>query len=173
MILALLCGGPLHGYDLKRAYDQRLPQAKPAAFGQIYATLGRLERDGLVAPSGRDRAGGPDRVAYTITATGHAALDTWLSQTEPPSPHVTSALLTKVTVALLVAGEDSARRYLIAQRQAHVTRLREYTRLKTEPAVRFVDLLAADYAIAHLDADLQWLRTTLDRVTDLHREVAG
>ncbi len=173
VLLGLLCAGPLHGYELKRAHDQRMPQAKPVAFGQVYATLGRLERDGLVTPSGQDRDGGPDRTAYEITAPGRGVLDSWLGEVEPPAPHVTSALLTKVTVALLAAGEQRARGYLIAQRAAHTERLREYTRLKTGPGIRFADLIAADYAIAHLDADLRWLQTTLDRVADLHREVTG
>ena len=68
VLLGLLAGGPRHGYDLKRSHDQRLPQAKPLAYGQVYATLGRLERDGLVAPAGHDRDGGPDRTSYRLTA---------------------------------------------------------------------------------------------------------
>jgi DNA-binding PadR family transcriptional regulator len=171
VILGLLCAGPLHGYELKRAHDQRMPQAKPAAFGQVYASLGRLERDGLITPSGHDQAGGPERTAFGITEAGRVALDGWLGEIEPPAPHVTSALLTKVTVALLAAGEQRARTYLTAQRHAHAARLREYTRLKTEKGIRFADLIAADYAIAHLNADLVWLQTTLDRVADLRREV--
>ncbi|WP_345635854.1 PadR family transcriptional regulator [Rugosimonospora acidiphila] len=173
VILGLLCAGPLHGYELKRAHDQRMPRAKPAAFGQVYASLGRLERDGMVTPSGHDRAGGPERTAFDITEQGRVALDAWLGEVEPPAPHVTSALLTKVTVALLVAGEQRGRAYLIAQRQAHASRLREYTQLKTADGIGFADLIAADYAIAHLDADLRWLQTTLDRVAQLHLEVTG
>jgi DNA-binding PadR family transcriptional regulator len=173
VVLGLLSAGSLHGYELKRAHDQRMPQAKPAAFGQVYATLGRLERDGLVTPSGHDQGGGPERTAYGVTEQGRAALDVWLGEVEPPAPYVTSALLTKVTIALLSRGEQRARAYLIAQRQAHATRLREYTRLKTDAGVRFADLIAADYAIAHLDADLRWLQTTLDRVAELRQEVAG
>jgi DNA-binding PadR family transcriptional regulator len=170
VLLGLLSAGPLHGYELKRAHDERMPQGKPVAFGQVYATLGRLERDGLVAPAGSDRAGGPDRTSFGITVPGRDALEAWLDEIEPPAPHVTGALLTKVTVALLAGGAQRARGYLIAQRAAHVQRLREYTALKNTPGVRFADLIAADYAIAHLDADLRWLQTTLDRVAHLHGE---
>ena len=173
MLLGLLTRGPLHGYELKRAYDHRLPQAKPLGFGQVYATLGRLERDGFVTADDRDQAGGPERTAFGITEPGVAELDGWLGAVEPPSPHVTSALLTKVTVALLAAGEQRARDYLVAQRAAHTTRLREYTKMKSDPGARFSDVIAADYAIAHLDADLRWLRTTLDRVAELRQEIAG
>ncbi|MEV0214052.1 PadR family transcriptional regulator [Micromonospora sp. NPDC050695] len=171
VLLGLLAGGSRHGYDLKRAHDERLPRARPLAFGQVYATLGRLQRDGLVAAAGQDRAAGPDRTTYALTGEGRATLDRWLSTVEPPMPYVASTLFTKVVVALLAADVDRARSYLIAQRGAHTARLRELTAVKADPAATLSDVVAADFAIAHLDADLRWLRATLDRVADWHREV--
>jgi DNA-binding PadR family transcriptional regulator len=171
VLLGLLVAGSRHGYELKRAHDERLPRARPLAFGQVYATLGRLRRDGLVAPAGQEREGGPDRTAYTLTGEGRAALDRWLAEVEPPMPYVSSTLFAKVVVALLVADVDRARDYLVAQRRAHADRLRELTAAKTAPAATVDDVVAADFAIAHLDADLRWLHTTLDRVADWHREV--
>jgi DNA-binding PadR family transcriptional regulator len=171
VLLGLLVRRPQHGYELKQAYDAVLRQSKPLAFGQVYATLGRLERDGLVAPHGSDRAGGPERRSFALTEKGRSDLDGWLGQVESPAPYVTSTLLAKVMVALIVAGDEQARAYLIAQRQAHTERLREMTRLKTDPSASAGDVIAADYAIVHLDADLRWLATTLERVTDLYREV--
>ncbi|GIJ79478.1 DNA-binding transcriptional regulator, PadR family [Micromonospora phaseoli] len=161
----------MHGYELKRAYDQRLPQVRPLAFGQVYATLGRLLRDGLVASTGPERLTGPDRTAYSLTKDGRVTLERWLGTVEPPMPYVNSALFAKVVVALLVVDVEQARAYLIAQRQAHTDRLRELTALKTAPSATVDEVVAADYAIAHLDADLRWLRTTLERVADWHREV--
>jgi DNA-binding PadR family transcriptional regulator len=171
VLLGLLAGGPRHGYDLKRSHDQRLPQAKPLAYGQVYSTLGRLQRDGLVTTAGHDRDGGPDRTSYRLTPKGEAALDAWLAAVEPPAPHVASTLFAKVVVAVLVAGADRAREYLVAQRRAHADRLRELTAVKTDPAASLGDVVAADYAIVHLDADLRWVQNTLERVADLHREV--
>ncbi|WP_422753783.1 PadR family transcriptional regulator [Micromonospora sp. WMMD708] len=171
VLLGLLAAGSRHGYELKRAHDTRLPRAKPLAFGQVYATLGRLQRDGLVVSAGQDREAGPDRTAYTLTDQGRAALTGWLAAVEPPMPYVTSALFTKVAVALLVADLNAARSYLIAQARAHTERLRELTAVKTAPASTLADVVAVDYVIAHLDADLRWLRTTLTRVADWHREV--
>ncbi|MFI5934781.1 PadR family transcriptional regulator [Actinoplanes sp. NPDC051494] len=171
VLLGLLAAGPRHGYELKRAHDERLPQAKPLAFGQVYATLGRLERDGLVEQSGQDRDGGPDRTSYVLTAAGRAHLDAWLSAVEPPAPYVTSALFAKVVVSLLASGERTTTGYLVAQRAAHTARLRELTAIKTDRDAGVGDVVAADYAIAHLDADLRWLQTTLLRVADLHHEV--
>ncbi|WP_433530848.1 PadR family transcriptional regulator [Micromonospora sp. CA-263727] len=171
VLMGLLAGGTKHGYELKRAHDERLPQARPLAFGQVYATLGRLLRDGLVAAAGQERLAGPDRTAYALTEEGRAALDRWLDTVEPPMPHVNSVLFAKVVVALLAADVDRARAYLIAQRRAHTDRLRELTALKTARSATVDDIVAADYAIAHLDADLRWLHTTLERVADWHQEV--
>ncbi|MFV2096598.1 PadR family transcriptional regulator [Micromonospora sp. LOL_013] len=171
VLLGLLSRGPRHGYELKRDHDQRLPRAKPIAFGQVYATLGRMQRDGLVEQARRDRAAGPDRTSYTLTDAGRTALDGWLDAVEPPAPYVTSALLAKVVVALLIDDPQRARRYLAAQRAAHAARIRELTRTKTAPDATLGEIVAADYAINHLDADLRWLDTTVGRVADLHREV--
>ncbi|MFG2047706.1 PadR family transcriptional regulator [Micromonospora sp. NPDC048935] len=171
VLLGLLAAGSRHGYELKRAHDERLPRARPLAFGQVYATLGRLERDGLVATAGQDRAAGPDRTAYALTDQGWATLDQWLTTVEPPMPYVASTLFAKVVVALLVADVDRARSYLIAQRAAHTARLRELTAVKVDPTATLSDVVAVDYAITHLDADLRWLHATLGRVSDWHREV--
>jgi DNA-binding PadR family transcriptional regulator len=171
VLLGLLAGGAKHGYDLKRAHDARMPQAKPLAFGQVYATLARLQRDGLVEASGQDQAGGPERTSFSLTEAGRAALAGWLAEVEPPMPHVTNALFAKVLVALLAADEATARDYLTRQRSAHTGRIRELTKLKLRPEGPVGDVIAADYAIAHVDADLRWLETTLGRVTELNREV--
>jgi DNA-binding PadR family transcriptional regulator len=171
VLLGLLAGGPRHGYDLKRAHDERLPQAKPLAYGQVYATLGRLERDGLVEQSSREQDGGPERTSYVLTDLGRQRLDEWLAGIEPPAPYVTSTLFDKVVVALLAAGADRAREYLIAQRAAHMSRMRELTTAKSAHGATVGDVVAADYALGHLDADLRWLQTTLARVAELQKEV--
>ncbi|MBE1486846.1 helix-turn-helix transcriptional regulator [Plantactinospora soyae] len=172
VLLGLLSSGPKHGYELKRAYDRSLPNAKPLAFGQVYATIGRLERDGLVERAGQDRDGGPDRVAYALTDLGRQSLDEWLGAVEPPAPYVSSVLLAKVVVALLTADSDRAGTYLADQRAAHTARLRELTRSKHESTANIGDVITADFAIAHLDADLRWLRTTLERVGEMHQETS-
>jgi DNA-binding PadR family transcriptional regulator len=171
-VLGLLATGARHGYELKREHDARLPMAKPLAFGQVYATLVRLVRDGLIEELASERVGGPDRTAYALTERGRAELVKWLSTVEPPAPHVNSVLFLKVVLAVLVNGEATARQYLTAQRQAHGARLRELTAVKTQPGASLADVLSADYAIAHLGADLRWIETTLARVAGLSQEVA-
>lgn len=165
VLLGLLAAGPKHGYELKHAHDERLPRARPLAFGQVYTTLGRLERDGFVQTAGREQAGGPERTTYEITERGREELTGWLDGFELPAPYVNSALLARVVVALLLADVERARAYLVAQRGAHLARLRELTAVKTGPGAALGSVIAVDFAIVHLDADLRWLQTTLDRVT--------
>ncbi len=172
MLLGLLSRGQRHGYDLKREHDECFPAARPLAFGQVYATLDRLQRQGLVGAVAVQRVVGPDRTVYEVTDAGRVELDAWLVDVESPSPHVTNPLAVKSTMALLVGDDECAADYLRRQRNAHLARMREYTRRKTDPAASLHEVLAADYAISHLDADLRWLETALERVSELKKEMS-
>jgi DNA-binding PadR family transcriptional regulator len=169
VLLGLLSRGPRHGYDLKREHDARFPQAKPLPPGQVYATLGRLLRDDLVNQDGSEPGDGPDRRPYSLTPAGEKRLQAWLEELEPPAPYVVNELFTKVVVALLVGA--GAEDYLEAQRGEHLSRMRELTALKTSPDATLSDVLAADYALSHLDADVRWLDTTRQRLAALATEV--
>ncbi len=173
VLMGLLSTRERHGYDLKKDHDERFPAARPLAFGQVYATLERLRKKGHVEAVEIERVEGPDRTVYRLTGDGRAALAEWLSEVEKPSPFVSNPLATKATIALLVADEATAADYLRRQRDAHLARMREYTRLKTDPQASIAEVLGADYAIAHLDADLRWLDTALDRIAALDRSLAS
>lgn len=170
--MGLLVSGERHGYDLKREHDQVFAGAKPLAFGQVYATLERLQKKQHVEAVEVERVDGPDRTVFALTEAGRAELDEWLAVVEPPAPHVANPLAIKATIALLVGDQQQARRYLGEQRTAHLDRMRDYTKLKTDPATGLAEVLAADYAIAHLDADLRWLDLALDRITQLAASIA-
>lgn len=171
LVLGLLARGERHGYDLKREHDLRFPSARPLAYGQIYATLERMQRQGLVDAVSRERVDGPDRTTFRMTRQGRKELTTWLAEVETPAPFVTNLFATKVTLALLTGDEGAAADYLRRQRQAHLARMRDYTRVKTDPESSLSQVLAADYALSHLDADLRWMETALDRVTGLTEEM--
>jgi DNA-binding PadR family transcriptional regulator len=168
-LLGLLEREASHGYELKRAYDHRFGQDKPLAFGQVYATLGRLERDGRVEVRGTEPGSGPERKRYAITADGVAALERWLSQPEPPEPHLQSVLFAKIVLALL-SGRP-ADRFLDAQQAAHLARMRELTARRRAGGLG--QTLLADYALFHLEADLRWIDLTESRLDQLTAEVTA
>jgi len=168
-LLALLETEPAHGYTLKHRYDRRFSRAKPLAFGQVYASLSRFERDGLAMVSGTESGEGPDRIRYAITADGVTAVESWMYTPEPPTTYASSTLLTKVTLALL-SGRDAAT-VLDAQRGSHLQRMHELTAARR--GVPPGELLAATYELAHLDADLRWIEEAGARIDDLRDELTG
>jgi DNA-binding PadR family transcriptional regulator len=164
VVLALLRNGPAHGYDLKRDHDAWFPDARPLAFGQVYATLGRLERSGHVEVLETRTEGGPERTVYSLTARGEQQLSDWLA--EPAGPAASSAEeIVRKTVAALRTGADASA-FLTRQRTAHLRRIRELTAqpCNGDPAAR----LARDHLVAHLDADLRWLDLAVERVAAGH-----
>jgi DNA-binding PadR family transcriptional regulator len=161
VFLGVLVDGPAHGYDLKRAHDERFPAARPLAYGQVYATLTRLERDGLVETVEVRQDAGPERTVYAMTSTGREELRGWLAATEEPGPYAADELVRK-TITALRTGADSGD-YLRRQRAVHLEAMRALTQQRAaaaEPGAR----IALDHTLAHLDADLRWLEETRERI---------
>ena len=167
-LLGLLEREPSYGYELKQEYDSRLGGGKPLQFGQVYSTLARLARDGMVEAGAAEPGGGPDRKRYSITAQGTAEFQAWLAQPVEPEPHLQTVLFVKVVLALLVG--RSARRYLARQRAAHLKRMRELTAMKRSASL--VDGLLADHALFRIEADLRWMDLTEARLDALAAELA-
>jgi DNA-binding PadR family transcriptional regulator len=168
-LLGLLESGPQHGYGLKKSYDAHFGRDRPLDYGQVYATLSRLLRSGLVEESGVEPGGGPSRKRYAITAAGVTDVERWLDTPEPPQPYLQNTLYTKVVLALLSG--RSAQDVLDTQRAAHGAAMRELTARKR--AGDFADQLICDYALFHLEADLRWLELTAARVDELAERVRG
>jgi DNA-binding PadR family transcriptional regulator len=166
-LLGLLEVEPRHGYDLKRAYDVHFGQDRPLKAGQVYSTLGRLERVGFVVVAGTGREGGPDRTTYAVTGEGVTDLDRWFSQPEGPAAYLQPVLFAKVVLALQ-SGRD-ARAVLEAQRAEHLVTMRELTAQKNGAELDRV--LGLDFALFHLEADLRWLEHTASRLDRLAREL--
>lgn len=171
VLLGLLSRGDSHGYDLKRRYDARFPAARPLAFGQVYTALDGLTRRGWIDSGAPVKAGAAERTVFALTPEGRAELDRWLDEVEPPAPHAGNPLQVKVTIALLVSGPQAASGYLSAQRSAHLVRMRDYTRVVNEPGRAMAEVLAADYALTHLEADLKWIEAAQTRVGRLADEL--
>ena len=128
-LLALLSDGPKYGAQLRAEFEDRTGGSWPLNVGQVYTTLGRLERDGLVEP-----AGGPDeegRIGYRITDPGRDELGRWWS--DPVGRDVTprNELTIKLALAVTVPGVD-VQAIVHTQRQATMAQLRSLTRLKAQ-----------------------------------------
>lgn len=165
-LLGLLQTGPRHGYDLKRAYDERFGHDRPLAYGQVYATMARLLKNGLVEVE-LEPGDGPDRKRYAITDAGVSDVEQWLSRPEKPEPYLQSTLYTKVVLALLTGHEPTD--VLDSQRAEHLRLMRELTRRKAEGDL--ADQLVCDHALFHLEADLRWLELTAARLDQLAASV--
>jgi DNA-binding PadR family transcriptional regulator len=166
-LLGLLEREPSHGYDLKRDYDTFFGRGKPLPYGQVYATLSRLARDGKAIAGPAEHGEGPDRKRYAITEAGVEDVERWLSEPTPPEPHLQTVLFAKVVLALMLG--RPAEGYLDIQRAAHLKRMRELTELKLQGSM--VDTLLADHGLYHLEADLRWIDHTAARLDLLARAV--
>ena len=168
-LLGLLHREPSHGYELKRDYDAYFGRERPLPFGQVYATLARLTRDGKVVPGATEAGLGPDRKRYVITDVGKREVEAWLDEPIGAEPNLQTLLFVKVVLALML--ERSAAHYLDVQRTAHLQRMRELTKLKRTGGL--VDALLADHGLFHLEADLRWIDITEARLPALAEVVRG
>jgi DNA-binding PadR family transcriptional regulator len=154
-LLSLLDQQPHHGYQLKTAVEAWLGHSWPLNIGQVYTTLARLERDGLVAADQVDEQG---RQTYRITPAGRAAVADWFATPVPRDGLVRDELLVKL-VAAVAAGDGSALGVIRAQRTATLQLLQRHTRRKAE-AERQADLprlVVADLLIGQAEAEVAWL----------------
>ena len=161
--LGLLETRPRHGYDLKRAYDEQFGRDRPLAFGQVYATLSRLIKNGMVVVDGVESGDGPERKRYAITPEGVTDVERWLGSAERPELYLQNTLYAKVVLALLTG--RSADGILDTQRAAHLETMRELTRRKAVGDL--AEQLICDHALFHLEADLRWLELTASRLDAL------
>lgn len=166
-LLGLLEAGPRHGYDLKRTFDERFGHDRPLAYGQVYSTMSRLLKNGLVEVDGVESGGGPERKRYAITDAGITDVESWLAQPEKPEPYLQSTLYTKVVLALLTG--RSAQELLDTQRAEHLRLMRILTQRKRKGDL--ADQLVCDHALFHLEADLRWLELTAARLDQLAQEI--
>lgn len=150
-LLALLADQPQYGYQLRSAFEERTGSTWPLNVGQVYTTLARLERDGLVEPAGSDES----RVLYRITGAGLAELAAWfltpVVRTQPARDELAIKLAFAVTVPDVDVGA-----VIQQQRTATMAALQDYTRLKRQGH----DLawgLVLDALVFQTEAEIRWL----------------
>jgi DNA-binding PadR family transcriptional regulator len=153
-LLALLSEGPKYGLQLQNEFESRTGEVWPLNVGQVYTTLQRLERDGLVES---DADGGRSQKRYTITADGAQELAAWLRTPPDLVPPPRDELVIKVLVALQIRGID-IREILQVHRRHAIEVMQRYTRIKAEAPENDVALaLVADAELFRLEAIVRWL----------------
>jgi DNA-binding PadR family transcriptional regulator len=153
-LLALLSDGPRYGMQLRDEYEATTGDVWPLNVGQVYTTLQRLERDGLVESDG---AGDERQKRFRITASGETELAGWLRTPPGPAAPPRDELVTKVLVATRVPGVDVAEVIQAHRRQA-VEVMQEWTRLKEEQTEFDLPFaLVVDAELTRLGGIVRWL----------------
>ena len=163
-LLALLLPGPRHGYDLKRAYDDWFSGLRPLAFGQVYSTLSRLQRDGLVQVAHTETGDGPERVVYELTPSGRDQAQTWLAEPVEPGLPPAEELIRKTLSAYRLNADPAG--LMARQRASHLRAIRalEPSGRQQAAGAGLAAAVLTDHARLHLDADLRWLELAADRI---------
>jgi DNA-binding PadR family transcriptional regulator len=153
-LLGLLAKEPRHGYELKASFEELLGGSWPLNIGQVYTTLARLERDGLVEAEVVAQEPLPDRKVYSITPGGRDDLTTWMDEPSEAPVRVRDELFLKVLLQMRLEGADPG--LLIArQRQRHMQSLADLQGARG--GADSTTQLLVDAAMLHIEADLKWL----------------
>ena len=171
-LLALLDEAPSHGYNLKTAFERRTGGSWALNIGQVYTTIQRLERDGLVesidSPSKDD-----DRREYRITPAGRAQLASWFDNPVVAEAPARDELTIKVLLAV-AAGDVDVTALLQRQRRASIEQLQAYTRrkAKADPEHDVAFLILLDALIFRTEAEIRWLDACEARIRSLGNTTA-
>lgn len=155
-LLALLSEGPHYGAWLRSEFESRTGGTWPLNVGQVYTTLTRMERDGLIAPHGSQGEDGTLR--YAITAAGLEDLRRWWADPVDRTTAPRDELAIKLSLALTLPGVDLTG-IIQTQRRATITRLQSLTQLKrgADPAADLAWELVLDNLIFTAEAEARWL----------------
>ncbi|MEV4244524.1 PadR family transcriptional regulator [Streptosporangium canum] len=152
-LLALLSKGPRYGYQLRVEFEASTGATWPLNIGQVYTTLSRMERDGLVEPGESDEQG---RVVYTITAAGRAEMARWFSTPVVQSDRPRDELVIKLAMAVAAKEVDVAG-VIRKQRTATMRTLQQLTRAKRAVTEGAGQRLVLDSMIFQAEAEQRWL----------------
>jgi DNA-binding PadR family transcriptional regulator len=169
LVLALLREGDMHPYEMMRLFRQRREDRLVAITnGTLYHTVGRLERDELIAQVGTDREGNrPERTTYTLTDAGRDAVTGWVRRELPRTDRPADFRLALSEAHNL--GRDEVVTLLRQRRQALADSLRADTAALAAAAAKGTEtqfIIEFERAAALLAADIDWLDTLLARLVD-------
>jgi DNA-binding PadR family transcriptional regulator len=169
-LLALLSEEPKYGLQLREEFEAHTGEVWPRNVGQVYTTLQRLERDGLVAAVGDEESAEPGpQKAYRITDAGKAELADWLRTVPDLSTPPRDDLVMKILIAVRVPGID-VHEVIQAHRRYLIELMQEWTRLKEDDDGADLSFaLVVDSELFRLDSVVRWLDAAEGR---LRRAVA-
>ncbi len=163
-MLALLAKEPAHGYELRQRLTRALgPIGEVLNPGQIYITLSRLERAGLVRSDQVAQAAAPDKKVYEVTSLGREQVAAWLLDVSWPK--VAPAEFHLKLVAAATTGLADPIALIDAQRRDLLRRLRDVQRLAHEASADDDAVLILEGAALRLQADVKWLEACERRWT--------
>jgi len=179
-LLALLAQEPMYGAQLRSEFESRTGGTWPLNVGQVYTTLARLERDGLVEHDeqveGGDRAENEGRIAYRLTDQGRTDVELWWAAPVDRSDTPRDELVIKLALAVTVPGVD-VQRLVQTQRTATLRHLQDLTKLKrvtseestgrsdTAQQKELAWLLVLDNLVYAAEAEIRWLDHVETRLT--------
>jgi DNA-binding PadR family transcriptional regulator len=156
-LLALLSEGPKYGLQLREEFEARTGEVWPLNVGQVYTTLQRLERDGLVESDDDDDGDAGPQKGFRITPGGATELAHWLRTPPDLASPPRDELVMKVLVALRIPGTD-VREVIQVHRRYLVQLMQQWTRIKEAEAESDLSLgLVVDAELFRLDAVIRWL----------------
>ncbi len=172
-LLALLTSQDRHGYELKKELEERTGSLWELNVGQVYTTLSRLERDGLVAEAGAAGTGAQDQRLFTLTDAGRTEVADWFERPRTRPAPDRDELVIKLTLAASLDDIDLDG-VIDAQQVATTEELQRYTRHKAsaDPG-DLARLFALDAVIAQIDGELRWLEQCRQRHAALRPRSAG
>jgi DNA-binding PadR family transcriptional regulator len=161
-LLALLSEGPKYGLQLRQEFESRTGEVWPLNVGQVYTTLQRLERDGLVESD--DVAEDGPQKGFHITQEGADELAQWLRTPPDFSSPPRDELVIKVLVALGLPGVD-VHEVVQIHRRYLVELMQQWTRIKADDTGSDLSMsLAVDAELFRLDSVVRWLDAAEARV---------
>jgi DNA-binding PadR family transcriptional regulator len=166
ILAGLLVGGPAHGYQLKATLEEELGPLWVTSASQVYLTLGRMQRDGVVSSRRVRQERRPDRQLLALTASGRALAAEWLFESDDPDESVV-----RLAVARLVVPDRFAEltEIIAEQRSTALTELRSLRRDATQGFQRE----AIDAEIQRVQADLRWTAAVRDHAEAILKRPPG
>lgn len=164
LLLGLLATRPRHGYELKTVFEEMLAGTWVLKIAQVYATLSRLEEEGLVVCEKVPQEQVPDRKVYSLTPAGRSELARWAKEPVVGPVSVRDEFVFKIMLSAMAPEADPVG-LIWAQRDVSLKALADLTRRAAEPGLALPTSLLVDAAVLRVKADLEWLDSCETRLS--------